>query len=103
MAAQFFQGEVTRSQEYRTFYSNTFGLQFLGPDVIIRCAILKDGANPSVGVDEQCGIAMSSVAAKALMLTLKAMIDQAESTGQSIPVSQEVHDVIKKIAEDKRK
>jgi hypothetical protein len=46
---------------------------------------------------------MSSISAKALMLTLKALIDQAESLGQPIPVSPDVTDIIKKMVEETKR
>jgi hypothetical protein len=103
MAIAGFSGDVTRPQDYRTFFANTFGLQFTGAELIIRYAITKDAANPLTGVDEQCAVAMSSISAKALMLTLKALIDQAESLGQPIPVSPDVTDIIKKMVEETKR
>lgn len=100
MAALGFPGEVTRAQDYRTFFTNTFSLQFNGSELLIKCGIVKDAANPMAGVDEQCSLAMSPVSAKALMLTLKTMLDQAELAGQTIPVAPELTERLNKIAED---
>jgi arginine decarboxylase-like protein len=95
-----FLGEVTTPHYYRTFFTNTLSLQFTGSEIIIKCAILKDPANPKGGVDEQCGIAMSPNTAKALMLTLKTIVDQAELGGLQIPVSTELTDILKRTVEE---
>jgi hypothetical protein len=95
-----FLGEVTTPHHYRTFFTNTLSLQFTGSEIIIKCAILKDPANPKDGVDEQCGIAMSPATAKALMLTLKTIIDQVELGGLQIPVSTELTEILSRTVEE---
>jgi hypothetical protein len=104
MADVGFEGEVTRPHDYRIFFANTFSLQFTGAELIIRCAVSKDPANPKRGVDEQCALAMSPVSAKALMLTVKTIVDQVEAGGAAIPVSPELSALLEKVAgELKRK
>jgi hypothetical protein len=95
-----FVGDVTRPHDYRTFFANTLSLQFTGGDVIVKFGIMKDAMNPKRGVEEQCALAMSTVTAKGLMLTLKAIIDQAETGGQIIPVAPELTEILKNAVED---
>jgi hypothetical protein len=98
-----FAGDVTRPHDYRTFFANTISLQFTGAEFIVNFGIMKDAANPKRGVEEQCALAMSAVTAKALMLTLKAIIDQTETGGQTIPVAPELTEILKKAVEDMAK
>jgi len=103
MAATGFIGEVTRAHDYRTFFANTFSLQFGGADLLIKFAITKDVANPQTGVEEQCTVAMSSISAKALMLTMKTIIEQVELLGQAIPLAPEVAELLNKVVEDAKR
>jgi len=94
-----FAGDVTRPHDYRTFFANTLTLQFTGAEFIVNFGIMKDAVNPKRGVEEQCALAMSAVTAKGLMLTLKAVIDQIEIGGQTIPVAPELTEILKSAVE----
>lgn len=96
-----FTGDISRSQDFRTHFTNAFGIQFNGHELILTCALTIDNKNPKAGVEEQVAIAMTAFSAKQLMVTLRTVVEQFErATKQTIPVSPELTALLEQAVKD---
>lgn len=84
----------SRISGFRTHYTNAFGIQFNGNELIAYFGILHDIGNPADGFEEQTALAMSPSNMKALALTLSKIVDQYELLNSPIPLSPEFYEFI---------
>ncbi len=94
----------TRSKDFRYVYANGIGMQFGDNDVTLVFGVKEDPTDIEEKMMEEVAIFLTPSTAKALSMSLAAIIEQAEKSGGKIPIDQSKMDnLLKVIAESEVK